>query len=73
MANSKILSDKIIKEKGLDKIIEDNKGKKKHHIIKDKKEKKLEIKPKKEFIPLTLNEDEKNEKDENAYDEIINL
>ena len=78
MANSKILSEKIIKEKGLDQIIEKNrKNKNKYNKkIKDnKKEKKEkdEIKPKKEFIPLTLNEDEKNNNSENLYDEIINL
>ena len=38
-----------------------------------KKKEKDEIKPKKEFIPLTLNEDEKNNNSENLYDEIINL
>ena len=78
MANSKILSEKIIKEKGLDQIIEKNrKNKNKYNKkIKDnKKEKKEkdEIKPKKEFIPLTLNEDEKNNNSENLYDEIINF
>jgi hypothetical protein len=75
MANSKILSEKIIKEKGLDQIIEKNrKNKNKYNKkIKDNNEEKDEIKPKKEFIPLTLNEDEKNNNSENLYDEIINL
>ena len=75
MANSKILSEKIIKEKGLDQIIEKNrKNKNKYNKkIKDNKKEKDEIKPKKEFIPLTLNEDEKNNNSENLYDEIINL
>ena len=78
MANSKILSEKIIKEKGLDQIIEKNrKNKNKYNKkIKDNNEEKKEkdeIKPKKEFIPLTLNEDEKNNNSENLYDEIINL
>ena len=79
MANSKILSEKIIKEKGLKKIIEKNKNKNKNikkinDNNQEKKDKeKKEIKPKKEFIPLTLNEDEKNNNNENSYDEIINL
>ena len=75
MANSKILSEKIIKEKGLDQIIEKNrKNKNKYNKkIKDNKKEKDEIKHKKEFIPLTLNEDEKNNNSENLYDEIINL
>ena len=71
MANSKILSEKIIKEKGLDKIIEKNRKNKNNKKIKDKE--KNEIKPKKEFIPLKLNEDEKNNNSENLYDEIINF
>ena len=82
MENSKILSQQIIKEKGLDKILEKNNKKiknkiKKHTKIKEKndineKKEKNEIKNKKEFIPLILNEDEKDN-NENSFDEIINM